>query len=168
MVKPRSPHTKWAIALLVGLTATAYAVSLDDGPTPVAPVSRSEAEGVLRDAVRLARSGDLAGLCQSVADVAGICLHTVEGTRQSGQHPAETAPTIVGERRQADMLVLEVAGTRTDGTGYHADFGVLRTDSGPRGFNPVYWSGVRIGTSRPCADTPPNAVCARSESSPGD
>ncbi|MFI9813680.1 ATP synthase subunit B family protein [Saccharothrix variisporea] len=126
------------VSLLIGLHA---AWTEDDDPVPP---TRAEAEAVLDETVRYARSGAYTLLCEAIADADATCRNLVESARQSGWAPTQDRPEVVGVRRSGLSTVLELRGTRTDGSTFTSDFAVVRDHRGLRGSTPIYWSGVTI------------------------
>lgn len=167
-----------AIGLLLGIVVVATrTISLNSGSavSEQPPIQRSDAEALLDEAVRLAQSGDFAGLCQSVAASRGNCEVLLTSAREAGWKPGLTKPVVVGTTGYDDTesspqtLVLHVEGVRADSSKYTSDFSVIRDNTkgnslGLGSLTPVYWSGVKFGNSSgPCAEqlTSPGSVCAR-------
>lgn len=130
--------TMLGVSLLIGLHA---AWEGDDDP---APPSRAEAEAVLDETVRYVRTGDYRSLCESIATTDGICRHLLESAQQAGWAPTQDRPEVVGVRRTTRGTVLELRGTRADGSTFTSDFSVERDHRGLRGSSPIYWSGVTV------------------------
>ena len=138
-------------ALVINLVSRA---SRPDYP----PVGRAAAETLLDDAARLARDGDYAELCETVAASASMCRATL----QTAGHPGTGTPDIVTVSRLGDSLVLHLRGERADGTAYTSDFQVIWTDTtngtALRSRTAIYWSGVQL-TSGDCHVTDGAVSC---------
>ncbi|CCH29055.1 hypothetical protein ABZ816_36280 [Actinosynnema sp. NPDC047251] len=132
--------TALGVALLIGGYA---ALTRADHPDPP---SRAEAEAVLDDVVHQVRTGSHAALCESAAAMPGICRNLLLGATQAGQFPGQDRPEVIGTRQAGNSTtVLHLRGTRADGSGFTADFDVLRDHRGLRTGTTIYWSGVTIG-----------------------
>lgn len=116
---------------------------------PAQPPTAAEAAGFLDEVVRVARSGDMAALCELGG---GSCEDLLE---QPGRDVPATAPSIVGGRTirptsdgeggRVGGYVLELCGTGADGARYSSEMLVFRDFHGAlRGIEPVYWAGIRI------------------------
>lgn len=154
--------------LLVAAVSGAVVISVRASHGPARGVERAEAEGLLARAVRLARAGDLTGLCRSVADAPGPCRSILDYTRSKAWVPGVDAPVVVEVRRYPGSdhgeatLVLRVAGSRADSSHYETDFPVIRNETGAvKGIAPVYWSGMSFDGSRSTCDHAADEACAR-------
>lgn len=132
------------LLLLCGVAAAiAIAATVDhlrEPWVPPPPPSFAEAAQLLSRTAEFAKAGDLTGLCEAVAAAEPNC----KAMLQTAGTPGREAPSIIGSRVASDQtMVLEVAGTRADGTPYTADFAVIRNRSGEvASMTAVYWSGV--------------------------
>lgn len=114
------------------------------------PPTAADARRFLDEVVRVARSGDLAALCDLGG---GSCDDFLD--QPGGANVPPTAPTVVGGRTlqpapdeaggRVGGYVLELCGTDADGTPYYSEMLVFRDFRGElRGIEPVYWLGIRI------------------------
>ncbi|GAB3501595.1 hypothetical protein [Amycolatopsis cihanbeyliensis] len=121
---------------------------------PLSPVQRAEAEAVLAEAVRLSQAGEYEALCAQLPDHRGMCDIFLRDASREGWKPGPRPPEVTATRRQEGdpELILELAGTRADGSRYETDFSVTRTEEGLVARFPVYWSPVNLvrGKSEPC------------------
>ncbi|MEU7525678.1 hypothetical protein AB0A74_08100 [Saccharothrix sp. NPDC042600] len=143
MGHPRNRRRSRALAVLLGVPLVVgghEAFARDSAEPP----SRAEAEAVLDEAVRLARSGDHLGLCRFLAAADATCRNLLQSARNMGREPGQTRPEVVGVRRTARQTVLHLRGVLADGSGFTSDFGVIRDHRGLRAGTPVYWAGVTI------------------------
>lgn len=118
---------------------------------PSRPPTASEAEGFLHEVVTIARSGDLAALCEVGG---GSCEDFLE--QPGGREVPPAAPRIIGGRTiqpqpeggggTVSGYVLELCGTRADGAPpYYSEMLVFFDFNGAlRGIEPTYWLGIRI------------------------
>ncbi|WP_216216511.1 hypothetical protein [Amycolatopsis aidingensis] len=146
-----------AIALILGFAIVA--VLVHEGmehqeAEPLSPVQRDEAEAVLAEAVRLGRAGEYQALCERLPDYPHMCEQFLDSARREGWKPGPRPPEVTATRRQEGEpeLILELTGTRTDGSRYQTDFEVIRTEEGLVARFPVYWSPVNIVPGEPCAE----------------
>jgi hypothetical protein len=130
------------------------------------PVERAAAEALLDDTARLARDGDYAGLCRTIAASAGIC----RGLLRNAGEPGPRTPVIVAVSRLGESLVLHVRGERADGTAFTSDFQVSWTDTPDgadlRSRTPIYWSGVQLDSGAECHVTDGAAACTAVATAP--
>lgn len=114
------------------------------------PPSAAEAERFLDEVVRVARSGDLAALCDLGG---GSCDHFLDQAGARKVPPG--APSVIGGRTvdptsngpagRVAGHVLELCGTGTDGMPYYSEMLVFRDFHGElRAIEPAYWLGIRI------------------------
>jgi hypothetical protein len=152
------------IASAVVMTAGAFGVSAvvvarhDSTPPPDLnrPIPRAEAEALLRETVRLAQSGDVHGICKTLAANESMCEHLLDTHHQ----PGKLAPAVVGfdhytDEGQSTTAVLRLLGTRDDGTSYTSDFAAIRVEPDRlAAFTAIYWSGVTFGRGAPAVTSP--------------
>jgi hypothetical protein len=162
-----------AVAGLLVASSTAVVMNKQANGGPAPGIERAEANDLLSRAVRLARAGDFAGLCQSVGAAAGPCRSILDYAMSEGWLPGNSIPTVTGVRRYPDSghgqetLVLHVAGVRSDGSHYETDFPIVRIATGEvRSTGPVYWSGMIFDGSSAVCDQKAAEVCAQDEVSP--
>ncbi|WP_434445508.1 hypothetical protein [Lentzea sp. E54] len=127
------------------------------------PITRDDAESLLRETVSFVQAGDYDGLCQSIATVPSICRHLTTGARTQAPSADAASPAVTSFTADIDqsgskqVAVLRLRGTHADGSQYTSDFPVVRERregsvrlSSP---TPVYWSGVEYTVSQPCSTT---------------
>lgn len=164
-------------AVAAGVLAASLAIAavmtdrVADRPAP--GIERAEADHLLSQAVRLAQAGDFAGLCQAVAAAQGPCRALLDYTKSQGWRPGTSTPVVINERRYPgsdhgkQTLVLHLAGTRSDGSHYEADFPVIRDHVGQvKGMAPVYWSGMTFDGSQLRCVQGSNEACVRDQAPP--
>jgi hypothetical protein len=147
MLIPRN-RTALAIVMIAGAFGVAAIAAARHEPTHRAdltrPITRAEAESLLAQTVRLAQSGDVHGVCESIAASKGTC----EGLLQTRYQPGKLAPTVAGfdsyhAGPSQATAVLSLEGVRDDGSTYTSDFAVIRAEPDRlAGMTPIYWSGV--------------------------
>jgi hypothetical protein len=164
----------WKIALVAaGFLAVVSAITA--GPMETGsldrPILRAEAETLLGQAVRLAQAGNYAELCETVAASHRMCRGQIDSARGAGWIPGQGHPEVrsatfrEGRGGIRPMLVLEVAGTRADGSLYRSDFAVIRTETTRLGsLTAVYWSDVRVDPASPCEAG--SSPCAKADTTP--
>jgi len=151
------PGNRIALAVFATAGAIAFAGVSLARQAPVShadltrPVTRAEAESLLAQTVRLAQTGDVHGICKTLAAAEANCEALLD-TR----HPVgKLAPTVAGFD-SGSTAVLHLEGTRDDGTTYTSDFAVIRSSPDRIvGMTPIYWSGVRFIPNPPLTTAPP-------------
>ena len=120
-----------------------------DDPGP-AQLSRAEAERELARVVALASKAPPEELCSSPGVLEGHCRSHLE---VGGTAPPSRPPVVFGTRDglelQSPALILEICGTRDDGSVYFTDLLVIRVEGQLEVPDPVYWSGVSMSTGTP-------------------
>jgi hypothetical protein len=125
-----------------------------------------EAQGMLDQAVRLARAGDFEGLC-SLGD--GNCRRHLEMAGRDNIPPGP--PTVVGTRtiptttsgdqRNLGGVVLILCGIDGHGNHYDSEMLVYHGGRGLQVVNSIYWGRTRIGdgANPVTAETFPPVTC---------
>jgi hypothetical protein len=155
----------WALFGAFVLVAT-FASWHQREPDEILPVSRSDGEALLGSAVQLARAGDFAELCQSVALNPGTCEFLLDTARDAGWAPGPDGPEVVRVTdTHVEQLVFHLRGVRADGSSYTSDFPVARDESGNlRSLTPAYWSGCSFPNPRHAPHRPGISSAVRGQS----
>ena len=136
-----------AFLLVALLVAVAGCGGDDPGP---AQLSRAEAERELARVVALASKAPPEEFCSSPGVLEGHCRAHLE---VGGAVPPSRPPVVLGTRDNLGLrspgLILEICGTRHDGSVYFTDFLVVRVEGQLEVPDPVYWSGVSVSTGAP-------------------
>ena len=145
-----------AVLVFVGASLAVFdAASRSTGKTH--PVSREDAESLLRETVTHVRARDYDGLCRSVATEPSVCQHLTEDARAEAPSAEMTPPAVtgftadVGQYSFNQVSVLHLQGKHADGSPYTSDFAVVHAqrEGGLRlsSLTPIYWSGVKYTVS---------------------
>lgn len=163
MIEPGQNRDRaWALLAVAVLTVAVLAAAC--GTSSSSRPTEADARNVLNNAVSLAETGDVAGLCDMHGSHTDICVNDL--TRLGGRASAPgSAPRIVASGSISDGTGWRLAVCGRDGfeRPYVTDFVVYSRDGMLDVPYPVYWSGRIVGgdgtgNSSATAEAPPRAT----------